>query len=122
MHSITVELWECFVHERETYTVIVGYRLYKCSLYNQSGDKKGITILIRCKQLNANDEVIIRRLNDELYIGKLHSGVCQVKCVSFKIFLTGSFYGCRICMSDLILFILENTCLHPVIHRKLVAD
>ncbi len=32
--------------------------------------KEEITILIRRKQLNVNDEVVIRKLNEELYIGK----------------------------------------------------
>ena len=63
----------CLLHYRCDSNVcleLVGYRLYKCSLHNESGDKKGITILIRRKQLNVNDEVVIRRLNDELYIGR----------------------------------------------------
>ena len=49
-------------------------------------------------------------------------GVCQVKCVSLYFFLTGSFQSCRFCMPGSILFILQNACLHFVIHGKLVAD
>lgn len=49
---------------------LAGYRLYKCSLHGEFDDKEEITILIRRKQLNVNDEVVIRKLNDELYIGK----------------------------------------------------
>ena len=48
--------------------------------------------------------------------------VCQVKCVSLYFFLTGSFQSCRFCMPGSILFILQNACLHFVIHGKLVAD
>lgn len=63
----------CLLHYRCDSNVcleLVGYRLYKCSLHSESDDKEGITILIRRKQLNVNDEVVIRKLNDELYIGK----------------------------------------------------
>lgn len=63
----------CLLHYRCDSNVcleIVGYRLYKCSLHSMSGDKEGIMLLIHRKQLNANDEIIIRKLNDELYIGK----------------------------------------------------
>ena len=48
--------------------------------------------------------------------------VCQVKCVSLYFFLTGSFQSCRFCMPESILFILQNACLHLVIHGQLVAD
>ncbi len=63
----------CLLHYRCDSNVcleLVGYRLYKCSLHSENDDKEGITVLIRRKQLNVNDEVIIRKLNDELYIGK----------------------------------------------------
>lgn len=63
----------CLLHYRCDSNVcleLVGYRLYRCSLHSKSDDKEGITILIRRKQLNMNDEVVIRKLNDELYIGK----------------------------------------------------
>lgn len=63
----------CLLHYRCDSNVcleLIGYRLYKCRLHDASGDKDGITILICRKQLNVNDEIIIRRLNDELYIGK----------------------------------------------------
>lgn len=63
----------CLLHYRCDSNVcleLVGYRLYKCSLHSESDDKEGIIILIRRKQLNVNDEVVIRKLNDELYIGK----------------------------------------------------
>ena len=63
----------CLLHYRCDSNVcleLVGYRLYKCSLHSEYDDKEEITILIRRKQLNVNDEVVIRKLNDELYIGK----------------------------------------------------
>jgi len=63
----------CLLHHRCDSNVcleLVGYRLYKCSLHNQYGDKDGVTIFIRRKQLNVNDEVVIRKSNDELYIGE----------------------------------------------------
>lgn len=63
----------CLLHYRCDSNVcleLVGYRLYKCSLHRESDDKERIILLIRRKQLNVNDEVVIRKLNDELYIGK----------------------------------------------------
>ncbi len=63
----------CLLHYRCDSNIcleLAGYRLYKCGLHGESGDKEGITILIHRKQLNVNDEIIIQRLNDELYIGK----------------------------------------------------
>jgi hypothetical protein len=63
----------CLQHYRcdsNVFLELMGYRLYKCSLHKGFDDKEGITILIRRKQLNVNDEVNIQKLNDELYIGK----------------------------------------------------
>lgn len=62
----------CLMHHRCDSNVcleLAGYRLYKCRLHNEE-DTKEVTILIRRKQLNVNDEVSILRLNDELYLGK----------------------------------------------------
>lgn len=63
----------CLIHYRCDSNVcldLVGYRLYKCNLSSEYGDKKRVTILIRRRQLNVNDEILIRRLNDELYIAR----------------------------------------------------
>ncbi len=66
----------CLLHHKCDSNVLlelIGYRLYKCSLRveNKSEVKeKRVTILIRRKQLNVNDEIMIRRLNDELYIAQ----------------------------------------------------
>ena len=66
----------CLLHYRCDSNVcleLAGYRLYKCSLCDKGKSEakgKKATILIRCKQLNVNDEVLIRRLNDDLYIAK----------------------------------------------------
>ena len=66
----------CLLHYRCDSNVcleLAGYRLYNCSLCGKGKpDAKGkkATILIRRKQLNVNDEIIIRRLNDNLYIAK----------------------------------------------------
>ena len=75
----------CLLHYRCDSNVcleLAGYRLYNCSLrgkgkpdakcrlHNDFGDKEETAILIRRKQLNVNDEIIIRRLNDNLYIAK----------------------------------------------------
>lgn len=63
----------CLLHYRCDSNVcleLAGYRLYKCRLHNDFGYKEETAILIRRKQLNVNDEVVIRKLNDELYIGK----------------------------------------------------
>lgn len=63
----------CLLHYRCDSNVclkLVDYRLHRCSLHSESDDKEEITILIRRKQLNVNDEVVIRKLNDELYTGK----------------------------------------------------
>lgn len=47
--------------------------------------------------------------------------VCQEKCVSFKIILSSSVNNCWILCLSSILFVLEYTCLHLVIHGKLIT-
>ncbi len=47
-----------------------GYYQYRYTDRKGKRHKEEITILIRRKQLNVNDEVVIRKLNEELYIGK----------------------------------------------------
>lgn len=49
---------------------LAGYRWYNCSLHSAAEEKKDVTVLIHRRQLNANDTVIVRSLNDELYIGR----------------------------------------------------
>ncbi len=41
-----------------------GKKIWRCF-----EDKEKIIVLIRGKQLNANDEAVIQKINDELYIG-----------------------------------------------------
>lgn len=63
----------CLLHFRCDSNIcleLAGYRWYKCSLRSASEDKEDITVLIHRRQLNANDVITIRNLNDELYIGR----------------------------------------------------
>lgn len=62
----------CLMHYRCDSNIcleLAGYRLYKCKLHGKFEDKEEIAVLIRRKQLNTNDEIIMQKLNDELYIG-----------------------------------------------------
>ena len=43
--------------------------MYNCWLNNDFETKDGITVLIRKKALNANDQIAIRNISGELYIG-----------------------------------------------------
>lgn len=63
----------CLLHHRCDSNIcleLVGYRIYKCKLCNESGNKEGVMVLIHRKQLNTNDEISVQKINDELYIGE----------------------------------------------------
>ena len=48
---------------------VCGYRMYNCRLNNDFETKDDIIVLIRKKALNANDQIAIRKISGELYIG-----------------------------------------------------
>lgn len=100
----------------------------KMDLQRQLGGRAVIVRLSKELRINSKNRFLL------LIRSSLESGVdmktnrivsrwvCQVKCVSLYFFFTGSFQSCRFCMPESILFILQNACLHLVIHGKLVAD
>lgn len=62
----------CLLHHRYDSNIcmeVCGYRMYNCWLNNDFETKDGITVLIRKKALNANDQIAIRNISGELYIG-----------------------------------------------------
>lgn len=62
----------CLLHHRYDSNIcmeICGYRMYNCRLHNDFANKDGIVVLIRKKSLNTNDQIAIRKISEELYIG-----------------------------------------------------
>jgi len=48
---------------------LMGYRMYTCWLKDDREEQRQLTVLIRNTSLNANDEIAIHKLNDNLFFG-----------------------------------------------------
>ena len=64
--------WLCLLHHRYDSNIcmeIIGYRMYSSSLRNDFENKNDIIVLIRKKTMNTNDQIAIRKISGDLYIG-----------------------------------------------------